>query len=108
MHPKYFKDKIIEELNAACDYLKKALDVAISHPTWAKKFVSMSEDRYNHVLYLYAMFMQLYKDSEDSDTYMNSIRDGIIDGISNTHQKMESYKMAYELLIGSSDSNEGG
>lgn len=100
MYPKYFRDKIAEELNASCDYLKKALDFSKEHVEWAKKFYSMSDDRYKHAIALYAMFIQLYKDSKETDTYMNSIRDGIIGNFNSYSNKVESYKMTYNLLIG--------
>lgn len=99
MYPKYFKDKIYNELEATCAYLKKALDSSKNHSDWAEKFKQMSDDRYKHALTLYGMFMELYKESEERDTYINSIRDAIIDNITVQSQKIESYKMTYELLM---------
>lgn len=31
MNPRYFKDQICEELDGACDYLKKAIDTMAAH-----------------------------------------------------------------------------
>ena len=106
MYPKYFKDKIFEELNASYEYLKKALDSMKSYPEWAEKFKSMSDDRYKNALTLYAMFMKFYKDSRNQDTYINSIRDNIIENFTAQMQKIESYRITYDLMMNPSDSKE--
>ena len=100
MYPKYFRDKISNELEATCTYLKKALDAVKCHPEWSEKFKQMSDDRYKLALSLYGMFMELYKESKEQDTYINSVRDGIIDNITAQSQKIESYKMSYNLMLG--------
>lgn len=106
MNPKYFKDKIFEELNASVSYLKKALDSVNTYPEWAEKFKAISDDRYKNVLSLYAMFLQLYKDSKEPETYLNSIRDSIIEQIIEQSQKIESYKVTYDLLTDSLKSDK--
>lgn len=100
MYPKYFKDKIYGELEASCSYLKKAMDSLKTHPEWGEKFKSMADDRYKHALSLYAMFMEYYKQSEDQDTYINSIRDNIIEIIATQSRMLESYRATYEVMSG--------
>lgn len=100
MYPKYFKDKIYGELEASCTYLKKAMDALKSYPEWGEKFKEMSDDRYKHALSLYAMFMDFYKQSKDQDTYINSIRDSIIETIATQSHRLESYKTTYDIMSG--------
>lgn len=99
MHPKYFKDKIYGELEESCSYLKRAMDAfKTNHHEWAEKFKSMSDDRYKHAMALYGMFMDLYKESKEQDTYINSIRDSIIEGIAAQSSILEGYKTTYEIM----------
>ena len=101
MYPKYLRDTILQELNDSCEYLKKALDCIKRHPEWAKKLKLISDDRYKAAQSLYGIFLEVYKNSKESDTYMNSIRDGIIDNITIISQKIDSYKETYDFLIDS-------
>lgn len=102
MYPKYFRDKIYSELEASCSYLKKAMDSLKTHPEWGEKFKEMSDDRYKHALSLYAMFMDLYKESKDQDTYINSVRDNIIEGMASKSHILDGYKATYEVMSGTS------
>lgn len=38
-----FKEQICEELDGACDYLKKDIDYSVSRPNWSSCFESMAE-----------------------------------------------------------------
>jgi Fic family protein len=106
MNPKYFKDKIYTELNASCDYMKKAIDSMKSHPKWSYIFKVMSDERYAHAEQLYRMFMELYLDSNDQETYLNSIRDAIIETLTSQTRLIDGYRATYDLINSSSESEE--
>ena len=98
MNPKYFKDKIYTELNESCDYMKKAIDSMKSHPKWSYTFKVMSDERYAHAEQLYKMFMELYLESNDQETYLNSIRDAIVEMLATNTRLIEGYRATYDLL----------
>ena len=97
MNPKYFKDQICDELDGACDYLKKAIDCMKSHPEWSKKFKTMSEAEEHHATELYKMFMDWYTDN-NQDGYAQSIRECIMGCFSESMRKLEDYKVTYEMM----------
>ena len=101
MYPKTIKDEIFKELNNSCEYLKKAIDCIKLNTEWAKKFKAISDDKYKAALSLYGIFLEMYINSKESETYLNSLRDSIIDYITTLSQKIKSYKDTYDLLINS-------
>ena len=103
MNPKYFKDKIPAELEASYEYIKKAIDSMKSHPDWSYTFKVMSDERYAHAEQMYKMFMELYLDSKDHETYLNSIRDVIIETFASKTLMIEGYRATYDLMNGSSE-----
>lgn len=98
MNPKYFKDQICDELDGACDYLKKSIDCAKAHPEWSKHFHSMAEMEEGHATTLYKMFMEMYADSQGKDVYMTQMRDGIMDCFSSKMRKIEDLKATYGIM----------
>lgn len=98
MNPKYFKDKIYTELKESCDYMKKAIDSMKSHPKWSYAFKVMSDERYAHAEQLYKMFMEFYLESNDQETYLNSIRDAIVEMLATNTRLIEGYRATYDLL----------
>lgn len=107
MNPKYFKDKIYTELEASCDYMKKAIDSMKSHPKWSYTFKVMSDERYSHAEQLYRMFMELYLDSNDQETYLNSIRDAIVETLISETRIIDGYRATYDLISGSEETEDG-
>lgn len=105
MNPKYFKDKIYTELNESQEYIKKAIDLIKSHPDWSYVFKVMSDERYNHAGELYKMFLSIYIDSsfKDQETYLNSLRDAIIETFASKTRLIDGYKATYDLINGSSE-----
>ena len=105
IQPKWFKDKILGELDASYNYMKKAIDVAKHHPDWAYAFKVMSDDRYDHSEKLYKMFIDYYREDhpEQNESYMNSIRDVIIETLTDKTRLIDGYKVTYDLLIGSEE-----
>jgi len=99
MNPKYFKDKIYTELNESCEYMKKAIDSIKSHPKWSNIFNVMSEERYAHAEQLYKIFMELYLESNDQETYLNSIRDAIVEMLADKTRIIDGYRATYDLLM---------
>lgn len=98
MNPKYFKDQICEELEGACDYLKKAMDTSTAHPEWSEHFKNMAEMEQQHATTLYKMFMEMYTETQGKDAYMSAIRDSIMDCFSLRMRKIEDLKSAYDIL----------
>lgn len=99
MNPKYFKDKIYTELLESCEYMKKAIDSVKSHPKWSYAFRIMSDERYAHAEQLYRMFMELYLESTDQETYLNSLRDTIVETLATKTRLIEGYRATYDLII---------
>ena len=98
MNPKYFKDTIYTELNASLDYMKKAIDSIKSHPKWSFTFKIMSDERYDHAENLYKMFLEFYLDFEGQETYLNSLRDAIVEMFAKQTGLIDGYKATYEVL----------
>ena len=107
MNPKYFKDKILVELNESCEYMKKAIDSMKSHPKWSSAFNVMSEERYAHAEQMYRMFMELYVASDDHETYLNSIRDAIVETFASKTRLIDGYRATYDLIKGSEETGDG-
>ena len=107
MNPKYFKDKIYVELNEAQEYIKKSLDSIKSHPKWSYTFKVMSDDRYSHAEQLYKMFLDLYLESDDQETYLNSLRDAIVEMFASMTRKMDGYRATYDILANNSEEETG-
>lgn len=108
MNPKYFKDKIYVELNESCEYMKKAIDTYKSHPKWSYTFKVMSDERYAHAEQLYKMFMDLYLESTDHQTYLNSLRDIIVETLTTKTNLIESYRVTYEMIADSEEETQNG
>ena len=99
MNPKYFKDKIYTELLESCEYMKKAIDSVKSHPKWSYAFRIMSDERYAHAEQFYRMFMELYLESTDQETYLNSLRDTIVETLATKTRLIEGYRATYDLIV---------
>jgi len=106
MNPKYFKDKIYVELNESCEYMKKCIDSLKINPNWSEIFKRMSDDRYNHAVELYKIFMDIYVGSNDQGTYLNSLRDMIVGMFADKTRLIDGYKATYDLVTGSSEPHD--
>lgn len=93
-----FKEQICEELDGACNYLKKAIDYSASRPNWSSCFESMAEMEQGHATSLYKMFMELYAESEGKDAYMTQMRDAIMGCFSDKMRKIEDLKATRDIL----------
>ena len=98
MNAKYFKDQICDELDGACDYLKKAIDCIVEHPEWADKFKEMADMEQEHATTLYKMFMEMYTESKGKDGYLTQMRDNIMDCFSVKMRKIEDLKSTHDIL----------
>ena len=98
MNAKWFKDHICDELEGATCYLKTAIDTMKNYPEWSKKFEDMAEMEQHHATELYKMFMDMYTDTEGTDPYMKTMRDGIMNCFSTEMRKIEDYKTTYEMM----------
>ena len=56
MDLEYFKDHIAEELDGACDYIRRAIEIKPMEMAWASHFVEMSAQELNHAQRLFTMF----------------------------------------------------
>ena len=60
MNAEYFKEHICEELDGACDYIKKAIELKAMDVAMSKTFVDMSAAELNHATQLHKMFGEYY------------------------------------------------
>lgn len=67
MNLEYFCDKIEDELNDSCDYLKQAMEIKAMTPDWARQLQTMSKNEMEHASMLYKMFNDYY--TKLSSTY---------------------------------------
>lgn len=102
MGPRYFKDKVCEELEDATHYLKKAIDCVKTHPEWSKTFRDMAEGEQEHATDLYKMFMEMYATS-DKREQLESARDTIMDCFSVHMRKIEDCKATLDLMMHESE-----
>lgn len=74
MNSKFFTDHIMEELDGAVEYAKKAIDVKPTHPKWAKVFNQMSKQELQHAGNFRRMFELWMSENKEkmteSDTEM--------------------------------------
>lgn len=56
----YFEEHILEELDGACDYIKKAIELKAMDATMSKTFAEMSAAELNHATQLHKMFGEYY------------------------------------------------
>jgi len=98
MNIKYFKDQICDELDGACDYLKKSIDYSVSKPKWSACFERMADMEQEHATSLYKMFMELYTESEGKDSYMTQMRDSIMECFSTKMRKIEDLKATHDIM----------
>ena len=61
MDAKYFKDHIVEELDGACDYIKRAIELKAMDPAMSKTLMEMSAAELDHASKLKGMFDSYYK-----------------------------------------------
>ena len=108
MNPKYFKDTIYTELNASQEYMKKAIDSMKSHPKWSHTFKVMSDERYAHAEQLYKMFMELYITSTGQETYLNSLRDAIVETLASQTRLIDGYRATYDLINDPEEETQDG
>lgn len=107
MNAKYFKDRIFRELDDSYEYMKKSLDSMKIDPEWSNIFRLMSDDSYRHAIELYKMFMRLYAETKDQENYMNSIRDVIIEHLAMMTQKIDGYRVTYDIVSVSEETSNG-
>lgn len=93
-----FKEQICEELDGACNYLKKSIDYIVKRPKWSDCFYHMADMEQDHATSLYKMFMELYTESEGKDTYMTQMRDAIMECFSTKMRKIEDLKSTYLIM----------
>ena len=60
MNAEYFKEHICEELDGACDYIKKAIELKAMDVAMSKIFVDMSAAELNHATQLHKMCGEYY------------------------------------------------
>ena len=101
MDVKYFKSQIMDELEGAHNYIRKAIEMRLSHPKWSKMFAEMSEAELGHSSELYDMFEEYCKhiaEKNDGETpsYLLNAHNELMDCYSEMmikiHRLQEMYK----------------
>ena len=57
----WFKEQITDELDGACLYMKKAIEIKPMKAEWSKKLSVMAEAEMDHATELYKMFATYYE-----------------------------------------------
>ena len=71
----YLIKQIMDELNGAVDYAKKAVEVKMDHPSWCRTFMHMSDMEASHASNLKKMYEEAKVDSEEyRDGYKRIIK----------------------------------
>ena len=99
LSPRYFKEKVCEELEDASHYLKKAIDVCKTNPEWSMTFKHMADGEQEHATDIYRMFMEMYTTAEKRDQFMEAMRDGIMECFSIHMRKIEDLKATYDMMM---------
>lgn len=60
MNSEFYIEHISEELNGAKQYIKYALELKGSNPSWSKMFVEMSSAELQHAEHLHKMYTEHY------------------------------------------------
>ena len=60
MDAAYFEEHIMDELDGACDYIKKAIELKAMDAGMSKLFAEMSAAELNHATSLHKMFGEYY------------------------------------------------
>lgn len=101
MDVKYFKSQIVDELEGALNYIRKAIEMRLSYPAWSKMFAQMSEAEVDHSSKLYDMFEEYCrhvteKNGGDTPSYLRSVHHELMDEYSEMmtkiHRLHEMYK----------------
>ena len=56
-----FRAEICDELEGACNYIKRAIAIRMSYPAWAKRYAEMSAAELEHASNLYKMFEEYFE-----------------------------------------------
>lgn len=77
----YFEEHILEELDGACDYIKRAIELKAMDATMSKTFSEMSAAELNHATQLHKMFGEYYAKVvgpyKEAPEYLATIKDNI-------------------------------
>ena len=100
MNAEYFEDHIYEELDGACDYIKKAIELKAMDAAMSKTFVDMSAAELNHATQLHKMFGEYYAKVvgpyKEEPEYLVEVKDRIEEVFPNKSAKIlhmhEMYK----------------
>lgn len=81
MNAEYFEEHIYEELNGACDYIKKAIELKAMDPAMSKTLADMSAAELSHATQLHKMFGEYYAKVsgpyKETPAYLVKIKDEI-------------------------------
>lgn len=101
MDVKYFKSQIVDELVGALKYIRKAIEMRISHPEWSKAFAEMSAAELEHSSTLYDMFEDYCrsvteKNDGETPTYLMNVHAELMDEYSDMMAKIKRLHEMYK------------
>ena len=101
MDVKYFKSQIVDELVGALKYIRKAIEMRLSHPDWAKTFAEMSEAEVEHSSKLYDMFEDYCrkiteKNDGETPSYLMSVHTELMDEYADMMTKIKRLHEMYK------------
>lgn len=92
----YFKEHIMEELDDAVAYAKKAVEVRTEHPKWCCAYQQMSRNEIQHAGNLRKMMEEMMRDGKDQTTDEKMYSD-VLDYFTKSMSETESL---YDLCKG--------
>ena len=102
MNLEYLYDKMDDELNDSCEYLRHAIEIKAMTPDWAKQFQSMSKAETDHASYIYKMFNEYYNKLSSAyktmPDYMADIKKNADEMYMKKIPKIAALQSAYDKL----------
>lgn len=98
-----FRAEICEELDDACKYIKKALEIKTEYSDWAKRYVDRSAVELNHATESFKMFEEYYDSvaknfSENEKAAMPWLRETKEEIVELYTEKYSKVKTMHELF----------
>ena len=95
----YLKEHLCEELDGAKDYLKKAINLKMDKPDWARSFYDMSNAEFEHAKNIYRILNEYYREidvkpelKDYMEPFKNSIDEHYMECVGMIKYMQESYK----------------
>lgn len=94
----YFKERLHDELNDACEYAKKGIELQAMTADWSKQFMTMSAEELDHANKLYKMFAEYVTRISDPYSEQPKYIKDVVDEVNGFYPDMVTkVKMLHEM-----------